>query len=486
MACRPLGMLGVWASVFISLCACRAHSRSAGEPAPSLRYTVTYQREPEPALDVELRLSDPEAPREFLFTQQGRVDTVRLLDARGAETGTLDVGDDGAVVLPASARGLRYHYPLGSHSHRSHADFFAGMGQEDAWHVGGRAWLLRPRVAEMSLHAELVFQGTDALPPWTPDARGVYELTGDDLVNSGFLGVGGRRCTVHPAGGEVEVAILGRTTHVDDATLCAWVLQAANEVLTVRHTFPFPRITVRLAVVPHRDDPGLFGMLLWSSPPSISVLVGQESSPAEFAHDWVLVHEMLHMTHPTFMPHVAWLTEGIATYYTELARARSGRQTAEHAWNELLKGFNRGHAEVGSHTLQEVVTDDDTYQGLYWSGALFALDLDVRLRRVTHNARGLDAVLDLLATTHPVATLEDFGAAVDQVAGQPLFQALLDQHWTRPAFAEQAGLLQALGVKVVTGGVKLEAAPDSALRERLEAPRPGLVRATPPAEGKSL
>lgn len=346
--------------------------------------------------------------------------------------------------------------------------------------------MLRPRVVEPGLRAELVFRGVDALPPWAPDAQGVYHLKGDDLVDSGFLGLGGRRCTVHPAGGEVEVAILGRTSHVDDAALCAWVLQAANEVLTVRHSFPFPRVTVRLAVVPHSDDAGLFGMLLWSSPPSISVLVGQDAAPEDFSHDWVLVHEMLHMTHPTFVPSVSWLTEGIATYYTEIARARSGRQTAEHAWRELLKGFNRGHEDVGSRTLEDVVTQDDTYQGLYWSGALFALHLDVQLRRVTHGARGLESVLDLLATTHPVATLEDFGAAVDQVAGQPLFQSLLAQHWKRPAFAEQAPLLQALGVESRPGGIKLGAAPDSQLREALEARRSGTVRGATPSEGRSL
>jgi len=470
---RPGFSLVALAALSWALCSCLA---SGVRPLPSreepdaLRYHVTYVRMPQHALEVGILRVGERAPRDFLFTQPGGVAQVLAFGQDGSEQ-VLPVRSDGSVLVPPRTRSVRYRYPLEASRRGRHAGFFTGMGEGDAWHVAGRAWLLRPRTVTPDSSAELVVEGVDALLPWTPDARGVYQLRGDDLVNSGFHGFGGRRCTVRLPGGELEVAVLGRLSHMDDAALCAWLHQSASEVLTVRRSFPYPRVTVRLVAVPGREDPVPFGMVLWSSPPSISLLVGQDAAPPSFTRDWVAVHELLHLAHPPILPRVAWLSEGLATYYTELARARSGRQTPERAWTELLAGFERARRAVGSRTMEDVVTRGDSYLGTYWTGALVALHLDVELRRVTGNARGLDAVLERLAESGPVATFDGFGAAVDAIAGRPLFQAVLSRHLPRPALAELAPLLEALGVESAPDGARLGVARDSPLRDALVAPR---------------
>lgn len=474
---RPVSLLVAWGSLLWALGACQPARtlplRPDGE-TPALRYHVTYVREPEPALDVELVRVREEAPRDFLFTQSGGVERVRVLGPEGAGQ-DLTVSPEGGVVVPPDTRVLRYRYPLETHGGGRYADFFTGMGGGDAWHVAGRVWLLRPRTVTPSLRAELRVEGVDALLPWEPDASGVYHLEGGDLVDSGFQGFGGRRCTVRPPGAVVEVAVLGRMSRMEDAALCAWVGQAAGEVLTVRRSFPYPRITVRVVPVPGREASGIFGMVLWSSPPSVSLLVGQDAAPSSFVRDWVAVHELLHLAHPTFVPRVSWLSEGLATYYQELARARSGRQTPERAWEELLAGFTRGRAAVGSRTMEDVTTNGASYQGTYWTGALFALQLDVELRRATGNTRGLDAVLERLAGSGTTATFDAFGAAVDAVAGRPLFQQLLARLQSRPAFDGLEPLLEALGVESGPDGVvRLGVARDSQVRQALEARAEGL------------
>lgn len=473
---RLVSFLVVWAVLLGGLGACqpvRTLPLRSGGDSPALRYHVTFVREPEPALDVELIRGREESPRNFLFTQPGGVEHVRVSGPEGVER-ELSVSSEGDVIVPQDTRVLRYRYVLESHG-GAHSDFITGMGGGDAWHVAGRVWLLRPRTVTPSLRAELTVQGVDALLPWEPDASGVYHLTGEDLVDSGFAGFGGRRCTVRVPGAVLEVAVLGRMSRMDDAALCAWVHQAAGEVLTVRRSFPYPRVTVRIVPVPGREAPGIFGMVLWSTPPSVSLLVGQDAAPESFTRDWVAVHELLHLAHPAILPRVAWLTEGLATYYTELARARSGRQTPQRAWEELLAGFARGHADVGSRTMEDVTTNGASFQGIYWTGALFALDLDVSLRRATANARGLDAVLERLAESGTTATFDEFGAAVDAVAGRPLFQELLAWHLTRPAFAAQEPLLEALGVESGPDGVvRFGAARDSQVRHALEVRAEGL------------
>ncbi|WP_244221901.1 hypothetical protein [Corallococcus exercitus] len=452
---------------------------SAPLPAPwedeaPLFYRITYTREPTPGLNVEV-FPSRSFPPEFLFRQPGRVTSVIATDIKGNQ---FDITPrDGAVYLPGWTTVLRYRYPLVASPGERGRHMFGGMGEGDAWHVAGKAYLLTPRRVTPGMRAEIAVYGTRALLPWTPDEQGFYHLRGSDLIDAGFHSFGGRRCTVHIDKSVLEVALLGRFTHLSDADLCEWISQAGGEVLTVRKSFPYPRVTVRLVPVPGKTTPGEFGMTLWSSPPSISILVGQDATAESFAKDWVALHEMLHLTHPAFVPREAWLSEGLATYFTELARVRSRRQTAEQTWRELTNGFARGQAAAGSRTMKEVVAEEGNYMGIYWTGALFALHLDVELRRVTEGRARLEDVLELLAAPGSTATLESFGAAVDRVAGQPLFDALLARHLPKPAFSELAPLLENLGVRIDPGGVTLHAAPGSVLREDLDvARRPDAAR----------
>nr|WP_246357488.1 hypothetical protein [Pyxidicoccus fallax] len=456
----PLVLLALaWLS-----CQSAGRVRAVGDPA-ALRYNITYVREPEHALDVEVVLVRG-APRAFLFSQPGGVDTVEVWSDDG-EVRSLRV-HDGAVSLPSGTRFLRYRYALDRRIREEGPDFFAGMGEGDARHVAGREYLIRPRVVSPELRVELYVEGADALLPWTPGEGGLYRLRGEDLVDSGFHGFGGRRCLARLPDAVLDVAILGRFTRLEDAAVCAWLRQAGEEVRTVRRAFPYPRVSVRVIPVPGRRGSSLFGMVLWSSPPSISILVGQDAEASAFERDWVAVHELLHLAHPVLIPRVPWLSEGLATYYTEVARARSGRQSAERAWAELVDGFERGRARAGERTMEEAVAGSDFALPVYWTGALFALHLDVELRRVTGNERRLEDVLELLAERGSTSTFGAFSAAVDSVAGRPLFDALLARHLPRPAFAEMEALLEALGVKADSAGVKLVPAPDSPLREAVD------------------
>ncbi|MFB1482502.1 hypothetical protein [Corallococcus sp. RDP092CA] len=458
-----------WVGCVLALSACASALLPApwAEAAP-LRYAVAYTRDSTPRLDVEVFL--PRGfPREFLFRQPGRVVSLAVVDEVGTRFEVFP--RDGVVRVPEGTRVIRYHYPLASSPRGGGRHLFGGMGEGDAWHVAGKAYLLTPARVTPGMRVDLTVSGADALLPWRPGDAGVYHLRGEDLIDAGFHAFGGRRCEAHVGASEVEVALLGRFTHLTDAEVCAWLAQAGREVLTVRKAFPYPRVTVRVVPVPGESAPGVFGMTQWSAPPSISILVGQDATAASFAKDWVALHEMLHLTHPALVPRQAWLTEGLATYYTELARARSGRQTAPQAWSELTDGFARGRAAARSRPMKEVIAEEGNFLGIYWTGALFALHLDVELRRVTRGRGRLEDVLELLATRGPTATLARFGEAVDTVAGQPLFDALLARHLEAPAFSEEGALLENLGVRIDPGGITLHAAPGSGLREALEGGR---------------
>jgi hypothetical protein len=451
----------------VGLCSCRPEAlrppRPPQDPAV-LRYNVTYSHEPEHAIDVEVVLGVG-SPLDYRFTQPGGVETIWIYDGAG-EVRALPVRKEG-VRLPRGTRLLRYRYPLDALIRRRGPDFFGGLAQDDARLLAGRAWLLRPQRAAPEVRVELSLEGVEALLPWQPGPDGLYRLRAEDLVDSGFHGFGGRRCQARVPEAVVEVAILGRMTHLEDAAVCEWLRQTAEEVRTVRRGFPRPRVTVLVYPVPGRSESNVFGMVLWSSPPSIALLVGQDTTPAALVDDWVALHEMLHLTHPTFLPRTPWISEGLATYLTEVAQARSGRQTPEQSWQALLRGFQRGRDQADGRTLEEMIAENEP-PGIYWVGAYLALRLDVELRRATHNQRGLEDVLELLATRGTTSTVEAYGTAVDEVAGRPLFRALLAEELRKTAFSGLEGLLEELGVTPTPSGVKLHLARDSLLREALD------------------
>jgi hypothetical protein len=437
--------------------------RSSEAPS-ALRYNATYVSEPERAIDVEV-VRGPNAPQDFMFTVEGVVDTLQVSSDTGPVQ-ELSVDDEG-VTVPPDTRFIRYRYPLQDRRGWRWRGLLEGMSHGDALLISGKSWLIRPRMAERLLRAELSIQGAEVLLPWQPGPDGLYHLRAEDLVDSGFHAFGGRRCQAHLPDAVLDVAIQGPLTHLTDAQVCEWLRQRAEEVRHIRRNFPYPRVSVIVYPVPEQDDADIFGMVMWSSPPSIALLLGQDTRPGSFSEDWTALHELLHLTHPTILPRTPWISEGLATYFTELARARSGRFSRERAWQELLRGFDRGKRQARGRTMQQML-DEDRPPGIYWVGAYFALRLDVALRKATGNQRGLQDVLELLATQGSTSTVAGYGAAVDAVAGRPLFTALLEAERRRPAFAGLEGLLEDLGVTPTPGGVKLQPARDSPVREALD------------------
>ena len=328
-----------------------AHAPSAVGPGP-LRYEIEYAPG---ALTVTVEGAS--AVRDFLFSQPGAVEAVVL--PGGAE---LHVGPDGGVFLPPGVDRFSYRFvPAGD-------DLFRGVEANGELLVAGRAYLIRPRAAARTGDVELRAP-PDAHLPWAPDAHGLFHLRGVDLVDSGFHAFGGRGC---PAPlGAIDVRLVGPPTAAGDARLCEWIAQAAREVATVRAKLPYARVAVNLVPVPG-EAASPFGMVLWSNPPSVAILVGEQATDAEFDRDWVATHELLHLSHPAVFPKQAWLTEGLATYFTELARWRSGRFTEAQAFTELAAGFARGEDEAGPRAFAEFAGSEGkgSYLALYWKGAL--------------------------------------------------------------------------------------------------------------------
>lgn len=426
---------------------------SVSAPAPSsstpsvtpeaLRYAVVYY--PGAAtIDVEV-MSEGSLEGAWRFKRAAGVVTTVRADQSGSDE-KIDV-KDGEFVAPPGTERLRWTYDLKLATDDFGHSFQSGAGTGGSWVLRGEAYLARPADLPSSRRVELAFEGGDPLLPWELDADGKVRGEGRDLWSAGFHTFGGRRHRIEHGEHTLEVAILDTAFAVSDERLVAWLDQATRELLTVGQPLPFARAAV--TVVPVPGDGGIpFGQVQWSHAPTVAIYVGVSTSAAKLRADWVAIHEFLHMIHPRMKGRQRWFTEGVATYYQEIARVRSGRIREEEAWEHLRGGVGAGRGEAGGRTLRELsgsMHQTHAYRAVYWGGALFALELDVEIRRTSGGERSLDTVLAALREEDSVTT-ERFGEEVDEQAGQPIYARLSQSHLDEPAFAGAEKLLQRLGI----------------------------------------
>jgi predicted metalloprotease with PDZ domain len=196
------------------------------------------------------------------------------------------------------------------------------------------------------------------------------------------------------------------------------------------------------------------------------------------ASDWTCTHEFLHLGVPRLPPEDAWLFEGLATYYTELVRARAGVITPREAYQHLLDGFERGKKQAWARTLRQAsaeMRETRAFYRVYWSGAALAFLTDVAARRA--GSATLDDALrsfaQCCAASEREWTAEQVLAALDATLGTPRFAPLAKAWLDRAAFPDVTPLLRELGVSPGAGKeANFTAAPSAALRDAIMARAP--------------
>ena len=150
----------------------------------------------------------------------------------------------------------------------------------------------------------------------------------------------------------------------------------------------------------------LFGMVRRGGGASVLLIPSMRATSAGLGSDWVAVHELSHLWLPRMVAEDRWLSEGIATYLQEVLRARCGRQSSERAWSRLRDGFERGRRSgTGRRLVAESSAMNRTgaYFRVYWAGAAFALETDVRLRQESAGEMSLLRAIDRAYGSWPEA-----------------------------------------------------------------------------------
>ncbi len=270
-------------------------------------------------------------------------------------------------------------------------------------------------------------------------------------------------------GAAIDLLIAPGTFAMDDDAIERWVREAVNGVAQYYGTFPVPRTLVVVVAA----DSGLNGITRGEHGASVLLQLGADLTEEEARHDWILTHELLHVTFPSLdRSRYAWAGEGLSSYLEPIVRARAGTLTVDELWRDLLRDAAQGLPEENDQGLDHTPTWGRTY----WGGALFWLEADLAIREQTAGRHSLDDGLRAIArnggtvtATWPIERLLAVGDAATQT------HVLSELHRLRgeTAAALDLDLLwQRLGVRLEGERVIFDdTAPGAALRVALTAKR---------------
>ena len=347
-------------------------------------------------------------------------------------------------------------------------------------------WLWRPDLLPAGMRARVRFRvapGMSVSAPWPRVAEGAFILRSEAFQLPSRIVLGAfdaLSLAERPGWPRVHVAVLKGERAASDAGILRWIEAA---LIAQGHVFEGPGVeALQVVVVPvpgGASEPVGFGMALRGGGAAVLLFLGAAATDEALPGEWVSVHELFHTGMPRLEASAAWLFEGVTQYYTELLRARAGFATEREAWQRLVSGFGRGQRGGTGRTLAEESRDmqrTGAYQRVYWGGAALALRWDVALRRASKGSRSLDDAMEALrrcCAGEPVSwSAERLLAWLDAWwGGAPLFKPLSQQALSSRAFPETAGLLNALGVRVEGGRVRLIEASESRTRQALVAPK---------------
>jgi hypothetical protein len=273
--------------------------------------------------------------------------------------------------------------------------------------------------------------------------------------------------TVMIGNSRIDVTIEERDATLAQTEVMKWVQNAAQSVATYYGRFPVPHFTLRVISF---DGSGVRHGTTWAREGGLTrIFVGSKTSPEEFADDWMLTHEMVHLAFPSMADQHHWIEEGSAVYVEPIARIRAGNWTALQMWHDLVRDMPKGEPQDGDEGLDHT----HTWGRTYWGGALFCFVADVQIRKQTKNKKGLeDALRGILAAGGDIREDWDLAKALklgDQTVGLNVLEKLYAKWKDKPVQVDLGAMWKELGVEVNSGTVTLkDDAPLSAVRRAIE------------------
>jgi hypothetical protein len=218
----------------------------------------------------------------------------------------------------------------------------------------------------------------------------------------------------------------------------------------------FPVAHDRMLLIPVEGKSGVFQGTTWPHHGEYQsftrIHVGQHTTAADLADDWMATHELVHTAFPSLDDDEHWMEEGQATYIEPIARVMAGELDAHVVWHDMVRDMRKGEPQAGD----EGIDHTHTWGRTYWGGALFCLVADVEIRRATLNRKGLqDALRAVVAEGGTIDhdwPLPQALAIGDKATGTHVLAKMYAEWKDKPVQVDLPKLWGDLGIRVTADG----------------------------------
>lgn len=265
----------------------------------------------------------------------------------------------------------------------------------------------------------------------------------------------------------IDVTIETGNAPLSQTDVMKWVQSAAESVAAYYGRFPVPHLTLRIISF---DGTGVRHGTTWGKDGGLIVIhAGSKTSAADFAEDWMLTHEMIHLSFPSMADEHHWIEEGVSVYVEPIARIRAGHWTALQMWSDLVRDMPKGLPKADDAGMDHT----HTWGRTYWGGALFCFVADVEIRKQTKNKEGLeDALRGILNAGGDIRDdwpIENALKTGDQAVGVEILQKMYAEWNDKPVQVDLSAMWKQLGVEADRGTARLnDDAPLAAIRRAIE------------------
>jgi hypothetical protein len=250
--------------------------------------------------------------------------------------------------------------------------------------VNNNLWLWQPIDIGNKDTVKLTFnlpKGYNVSTPWTATGKpNQFTLTTTPYDWDSRIAIGTFKiASVKIAQQTIQVAILN-STQKRKLEYIDWIKQAASAVAGINGSYPVDNAQIIITPTGKKREAVPWGEVQRGGSVSAHFFVDSFRPIQEFKDDWTATHELSHMLVPFISRNELYLSEGIASYYQNVARGKAGMISVETVWDKLLAGFARG---TSSRRMQK-----------YWTGAAIYMMADRELRKRSNNKQSLGTVLD--------------------------------------------------------------------------------------------
>lgn len=259
------------------------------------------------------------------------------------------------------------------------------------WLVNNGSWLWQPKNNTPFIinFKSPVNTSTDVSVPWNLSTDGY--LAGNTPIGwTSRMAFGNiTNLPIKVGTDTVRASIIGIDDNKKISEYKEWLTESVFAISQIYGRFPIDQAQVLVAPIGKKREAIPWAEVQRAGLPAAHLFIDQTRPIKEFKQDWTTIHELSHMLIPRVEYRDRWLSEGLASYYQNVAKARAGLLTEQQAWRKLKLGFAKGRKALAGNLRSSRST-----KHLYWGGAAFYLLADVRLRNL-QVPQTLDQVLDL-------------------------------------------------------------------------------------------